>query len=115
MGQMADVANACMDFPDWKDSEHATCAAYSNPHWRFSCTEEVRDKSIFAERRDTSALGLTGLDACCVCGGGVHAARSVGALHLTSVLWPIILGIASQTDNTADGPGANYDKAILDG
>lgn len=75
----------------------------------------MKDTVNFAARRDTTAMSLSALDACCVCGGGAETARATGVDNLASVLWPIVVGISSQAQQTEDATSAKYSEAVLAG
>jgi hypothetical protein len=105
--------DTCTDFDGWVDSDGATCEAYRNGHWALSCTgwgagagaSSGDAAQRISGRRDNSALRLSALEACCVCGGGSVEGQRLGAARLVDAMWPAVLAV-SGSDGKA-GEAAN--------
>merc|ERR1712032_120686 len=74
-------SSTCSDFPsDWADSEGSSCCVYSFSRY---CTADGGegagwDHDAWGPITDyADDEGISGLDACCACGGGDGASRSV--------------------------------------
>jgi len=61
----------CTDVPGWKDADGDVCSSYSRNEWCTSSGEEGRGwHEEWGHFASFTNAGLTGLTACCACGGG---------------------------------------------
>ena len=57
----------CTDFANYKDKYGTTCEEYTNGACRNGKPGDVEEEQL---REAANSVGVSPLDACCVCGGG---------------------------------------------
>jgi len=112
----------CKDFPSWVDSDGAECERYENNRWALSCVgygagagTAPEQSERFDARRDSTALHLSALEACCVCGGGENVAKTMGIKRLVDSLWPVVMALSGSSESTGFSAGhiSAAGKAVL--
>ena len=57
----------CTDVPNYKDQYGTTCEEYTNGACRNGKPGDVEEEQL---QEAANSIGISPLDACCVCGGG---------------------------------------------